>query len=134
MAFTLKTENGKATGKARNASSTRQESEYDGLWINVGVHSKDEETGEENFVRLPRGIAVADLVDHKVYANTNEDWAAEATLANTIMNLLREEGMKLGEGEAMPVNLSVQLYRRQEAVEQVAPAADTSDVKAKLFG
>lgn len=130
MAFTLATENGKRT---KAATANRQESEFDGLWINVGVHSSDEE-GEEKFVRLPRGIAVSDLVDHKVYANTNEDWAAEATLANTIMNLIREEGMKLDEGESMPVNLSVQLYRRQETVEQVASVTDTSNVKAQLFG
>ena len=130
MAFTLATNNNK-----RTATSNREKSEFDGLWINVGVYSAFEGgEGNEKFVRLPRGIAVDDLLDHKVYPNTNEDWAAEATLANTIMGLIREEGLKLGEGKAMPINLSVQLYRRQEAVEQVAPAADTTDVKEQLFG
>lgn len=131
MAFTLATNNGRRTNNA--APAAREESEFDGLWINVGVHSANED-GTENFVRLPRGIAVSDLTDHKIYQNTNADWAAEASLANTIMNLIREEGLKLEEGEAMPINLSVQLYRRQEAVEQVAAPADTTDVKSQLFG
>lgn len=126
--------NTKARSKpsTRNAS-TADEDEYAGLWINVGVVTEDED-GETNFNRLPRGIAVSDLKDHRVYQNTNADWASEATLVNSIMNMIREKGLTLEEGEAMPINLSVQLYRRQEAVDQVAPASVDEDLAAKLFG
>lgn len=113
----------------------REVSEFDGLWINVGVNTKDEETGEENFVRLPRGIAVADLQTRKVYENMNEDFAADLNLTNSIIEMIREAGLQLEEGESKNINLSVQLYKRQEAVETapVSKAANES-LKAQLFG
>lgn len=129
MAFTLATSN----KRTATTSNTREESEFDGLWLNVGVATSEEEDGDTKFVRLPRGIAVSDLQDHKVYANTNPEWAAEAQLVNSIMDMIRKRGLTLAEGEAMPINLSVQLYRRQEQVEQVAAPADTSDLESQLF-
>lgn len=128
MAFTIKTN--RAAAKAKTADD---EDEFAGLWINVGVET--EADGEEGtkFNRIPRGIAVSDLKDHKVYASTNPDWAAEANLVNSIMSMIRAKGLELAEGEAVPINLSVQLYRRQEQVEQ-APTAVDSDLESKLFG
>ena len=135
MAFTLATKNGKRTSTSSGAS-TREESEFDGLWINVGVTSAIEgaEDGETKFIRLPRGIAVSDLADHKVYANTNPDWAAEATLANGIMDVIRQAGLELEEGESIPLQLHVQLYKRQEQVEQAPASADTADLRASIIG
>jgi hypothetical protein len=128
MAFKL---NAKPTNNTRAARS--EDDEYAGLWINVGVVTEDEESGETKFNRLPRGIAISDLQDHRVYASSNPDWAAEATLVNSVMSMIREAGMSLEEGEAKPINLSVQIYRRQEQVEQVAPASVDADLQEKLF-
>lgn len=131
MAFTIQTKR----PSNNSTAATRDEDEFAGLWINVGVETSVEgEDGEDTkFNRLPRGIAVSDLNDHKVYASTNSDWAAEANLVNQIMGMIRDQGLKLAEGEAVPINLSVQLYRRQEQVEAANTTVD-ADLQAKLFG
>lgn len=133
MAFTLKTNR---SNNNNGSQAARDEDEFAGLWINVGVNTAEEgnEDGETKFNRLPRGIAVSDLTDHKIYASTNPDWAAEAQLVNSIMNMIRQKGLQLAEGESIPINLEVQLYRRQEAVDQVAPASVDADLESKLFG
>lgn len=137
MAFKIATSR---TNTARANAAKADEDAYAGIWINVGVVT--EEKGEdgavvEKFNRLPRGIAVSDLTDHRLYANSHErnpDWAEEATLVNQIMNMVREAGLELEEGESKPINLSVQLYRRQEQVSAAPiPTADEDDLKAKLF-
>jgi len=131
MAFTIATKS-----RTNKTAAARDEDEFAGLWINVGVDTAaSEDEGEEtHFNRLPRGIAVSDLKDHKIYASTNPEWAEEAKLVNSIMDMIREEGLKLEEGESRPINLSVQLYRRQEQVEQVASSVDDKDLKNQLFG
>lgn len=132
MAFTIAT---KRPSNKTAGAATRDEDEFAGLWINVGVETsvEGEDDGDTKFNRLPRGIAVSDLNDHRVYASTNPDWAAEANLVNSIMAMIREKGLELEEGEAIPINLSVQLYRRQEQVEQAATSVDAG-LKDKLFG
>lgn len=135
MAFTLTTTKNKRTATEKNFPNDQYE--LDGLWINVGVitaPSEDSEDSETRFNRLPRGIAVSDLVDHKIYASSNPEWAEEAQLVNSIMDMIREEGLKLEEGESKPINLSVQLYRRQEQITQVAPTHDDANLKSQLFG
>ena len=133
MAFTVATTKNNRSTKAQPA---QEESEYAGLWINVGVLTQNEAAeGEEpttHFNRLPRGIAVADFVDHKIYANSNPDWRCEAELVNEIMAYIREKGLTLEEGESIPINLSVRLYRRQEQVEPVK-AKINPGLKAQLF-
>lgn len=130
MAFTLKT-NRKTNTKAAD------EDEFAGLWINVGVVTEDEDgEGTPHFNRLPRGIAVSDLTENKVYASTyerNPEWAEEATIVNSLINKIREVGATLEEGEAKPVNLSVQLYRRQEQVEAVPGKAEVAIDLDALF-
>lgn len=138
MAYSLNSDR-KTAGNTRGRTSEREVSEYDGLWVNVGVQSEEvnEETGETEikFNRIPRGIAVADFVDHRVFASSNPQWAKEANLINGIMDLIREAGLELEEGESKPLNLSVQLYRRQETVEAApAPAASKDKLKSQLFG
>ena len=138
MAFTIASNRAKSPVTKRAAAA--DEDQFAGIWINVGVVT--EEAGEdgktvEKFNRLPRGIAVSDLVDHRLYANSaerNPEWAEEATLVNQIMDIVREQGLTLAEGESTPINLSVQLYRRQEQVAAAPiPTADSADLKAKLF-
>lgn len=137
MAFTIATNRAKSTVTKRAAAA--DEDQFAGIWINVGVVTEETVDGEvvEKFNRLPRGIAVSDLVDHRLYANSaerNPEWAEEATLVNQIMDIVREQGLTLAEGESKPVNLSVQLYRRQEQVAAAPiPTADAADLKSKLF-
>ncbi len=130
---------------ATGGQTLQEESEFAGLWVNVGVDQvaadaeKDPETGEYRkedvtFARLPRGIAVSDLKEHKLYASSNPEWAAEAQLVNSIINLIRERGLELEEGESIPINLSCRIYRRQEQVEQVADRKTTSSIESQLFG
>lgn len=121
------------TRNTRAAATVQDEDEYAGLWINVGVETAESEEGETHFNRLPRGIAISDLKDHKIYASTNPEWGEEAQLVNSIMDMIREKGLTLAEGESMPINLSVQLYRRQEQVEQVASRQVSADLESKLF-
>lgn len=137
MALKLAASNSRSTVTKRVQAD---DDAYAGIWINVGVVTEEKgEDGEvtEKFNRLPRGIAVSDLVDHRLYANSHErnpEWAEEATLVNQIMDMVREAGLELEEGESKPINLSVQLYRRQEQVASAPiPTADSDDLKAKLF-
>jgi len=113
------------------------EDEFAGLWINVGVVTAPEgEEGGEKFNRLPRGIAVSDLTEHRIYANSHErnpEWAEEAQIVNALIAKIREKALTLEEGQSMPLNFSVQLYRRQEQVESVAAPEVNLDLDG-LFG
>ena len=134
MAFKLATK----TASTRTRAAQTDEDEYAGLWINVGVATEVEGEGEASvkFNRLPRGIAVSDLVPHRIYANSaerNPEWTEEAVLVNALIEKIREAGSKLGEGESMPLNFSVQLYRRQEQVASVATPEVNIDLDS-LFG
>lgn len=119
-------------------AQTREPSEFDGLWINFGrtVERADEEGNPtEKFVRMQRGVAVSDLEEHKIYATTNPEWKADATLINQITQQIRKKGLTLEEGESVTLNLDVVLYRKQEAVETVAVDTIDEDALAEdLFG
>ena len=125
MAFKPAASKTLATSNARRTTNQVDEDEFAGLWINVGVVTADESDEEDSttkFNRLPRGIAVSDLTEHRIYANSyerNPEWAEEAQIVNALIQKIREKAVTLEEGEAMPINLSVQLYRRQEQVESV---------------
>lgn len=125
------------TAPARNTNVRRmntEESPYDGIWLNIGLKMDDGE-GTEKFARLPRGIAVADLVPHKIYASTNPEWAEEAKAVNSLIAVLQKAGLDLDEGEARELKLSVQIYRRQEQVEQVETTSiSEDDLTAAIFG
>ncbi|UAT28852.1 hypothetical protein PP753_gp13 [Dinoroseobacter phage vB_DshP-R7L] len=136
MAFKLATK----TASTRTKAAQADEDEFAGLWINVGIATAVEgEEGDEaavKFNRLPRGIAVSDLTPHRIYANSaerNPEWTEEAVLVNALIEKIREAGSKLGEGESMPLNFSVQLYRRQEQVASVATPEVDVDLDS-LFG
>lgn len=130
-----------AAKKTLTATKSRatnvDEDEFAGLWINVGVITAPEgEEGGEKFNRLPRGIAVSDLMEHRIYANSHErnpEWAEEAQIVNALIQKIREKSAELAEGESMPLNFSVQLYRRQEQVESVAAPEVNVDLDS-LFG
>ena len=117
MAFKLTT---KPT--TNNKPAQVDEDEYTGVWLNLGIVTEDEK-GNKKFNRLPRGVAVSDLEPHPIYAKSAErspEWTAEATLVNALIAKIQEAGLKLKEGESVPIELSVQLYRRQEQLASVA--------------
>jgi len=108
--------------------------EFQGLWLNVGIMQVGEEEGDTpNFVRLPRGVAVSDLKPRKLYANMDPDFAASANLMNQLITEIQKKALTLGEGESIPVNLSVQLYRRQEEAVQADTPAANQDLAEALF-
>lgn len=119
---------------ARGASAAVQETnEFDGFWLNLGVQMGTE--GEETtFVRLPRGVAVSDLKPRKIYESMDPDFAAQASLMNRLITIIQSKCAGMAEGDSIPINLEVVLYRRQEESE-VAPAKEeTADLEKALFG
>lgn len=130
MAFKL------ASKTTTNRKSTQvDEDEYTGVWINFGVIVKDEE-GNEQFTRFPRGVAVSDLDLHSIYAHSaerNPEWTQQALLINALIEKIREASNTLKEGESMPLNFSVQLYRRQEQIPSVEAPKIDMDLD-KFFG
>ena len=117
----------KLTTKPNRSTTKVDEDEFAGLWINTGVITEDKD-GNESFNRLSKGIAVSDLALYPIYAKSaekNPDWAEEATLINALTTKIQDAGKKLEEGESISLNLSVQLYRRQEQVAlATAPKVD----------
>ena len=116
MAFKL------TTKPTTNKPVQVDEDEYTGVWLNFGIITEDEK-GNKKFNRLPRGVAVSDLDLHPIYAKSAErspEWTAEATLINALITKIQEASLKLKEGESIPIELSVQLYRRQEQLAAVA--------------
>jgi hypothetical protein len=110
--------------------------EYTGLWLNIGVYQSDpdaEEGTKPAFVRLPRGVAVSDLKTRRIYDNMDAEFAASANLMNQLIEEIRKKGLTLGEGESVPVNLTVYLYRRQEETVQAATPAANEELSKALF-
>lgn len=108
--------------------------EFQGLWLNLGVfQSSNDEGVEPKFVRLPRGVAVSDLNPRKIYDNMDPDFAASANLMNQLIAEIQKKARTLTEGEAVPINLEVQLYRRQEEAAATNSPADNEDLATALF-
>lgn len=130
-----------ATPNTARRTTERQASPFDGYWLNLGVNvdMKDTDTGEvvQKFVRLPRGVAVSDLEEQRVYASTranNPEWAAQADVINAIIKLIQQGSAELEEGESVELDLKVQLYRKQEAeVDNSASTVDMDALAANLF-
>jgi hypothetical protein len=130
-----RTRKSQTRGRVNSRSDEREASEFEGLWINVGVITGDEnDEDSQSFNRLPRGIAVEDLVTRKVYDNMDPDFASSVRLMNQIIEMIRRKGLELDEGESIPLNLSVQLYRRQEEAQDNGTDDVDPDLEAKLFG
>lgn len=123
------------TRKTSNVRNIREDNndEFEGIWLNLGVQMKGEDDEESTFVRLPRGVAVSDLKTRKVYDSMDPAFAAQVNLMNQIIELIQRKGLELAEGESVPVNLEVQLYRRQEEAE-AAPVTSNKELATSLFG
>lgn len=124
----------KRSSAAANAVET---SEYDGFWINVGVYIGEGEN--QKFVRLPRGIAVSDLVARKLYESMDPEFATQVHIMNEMIAGIQEmclkanEGKPMTEGQSMTINLSAQLYRRQEGTEAAPEPELSSSIRKALF-
>ncbi len=125
----------KSTQRGNRAPILDQNSEYQGLWINIGVSMAPAPGSDATpaFVRLPRGVAVADLQPRKIYDNMDPEFAGQAKLMNQLIVEIQKKALTLEEGGSCPINLEVMLYRRQEeSAETEAPMAN-ADLAAALF-
>lgn len=123
-----------STRRASGTAGTREASEFDGLWINAGVNMPTGDGDETKFVRLPRGIAVSDLKQRKVYETMDPDFAAEVAIMNTVIAEIQAAALDLAEGESKEISMDLRLYRRQEEAEVIANKDDTASVREALFG
>jgi hypothetical protein len=109
--------------------------EFNGLWINAGVlQASPKKDVAPNFVRLPRGIAVSDLKPRKIYDNMDPEFAASANLMNQLILEIQKKALTLAEGESVPINLEVQLYRRQEESATASTPVENEELSSALFG
>jgi len=115
--------------KAPAAATT---SPWDGLYRNPGLTMGEGEDGK--FVRIPRGVALADLKPRKIYDNMDADFAAEVEIMNEVIAALHAAGLPLKEGESVAVNLECRIYRRMEGVEAPVSNEVKSSVQKALFG
>jgi hypothetical protein len=128
----------KASKAVSKPAATQEASEFDGFWINVGAYMGEGEDAKH--VRLPRGIAVSDLKMRKVYETMDPDFAAQVEMMSEMILAIQEacltggnNGKPLAEGQAIPVELSAMLYRRQEEAEVVRDKEVVTNVRKALF-
>lgn len=120
--------------RAQRGSVISEADEFEGLWINVGVLQAGAEEGDApTFVRLPRGVAVSDLKPRKVYDNMDPTFAGQANLMNQLIKEIQKKALTLAEGESIPINLEVQLYRRQEESSKSETPIANGELAAALF-
>lgn len=116
-------------GNTRNTRRQSEESEFDGIWLNLGKTSKD--TG--NFVRFNRGVALSDLIPKKLYEGMDDEFRSESVFMNKMLKALQTKAETLDEGESVSVKLEVVLYRRQEGLDNDGSEKLDRDVEADLF-
>ena len=125
------------TSTARKAAAESETSEFDGFWLNFGAYMGDGENAK--FVRLPRGIAVSDLKQRKIYETMDPEFAAQVEMMNEMILVIQEacltgnDGKPLAEGQGIPVEFSGMLYRRQEEAEVVRDTETATNVRKALF-
>lgn len=123
--------------KSRNTRlAAVAETKSDPLWLNLGMYitaPTEEDPAATKFVRLPRGVCVADLVPKKIYQGTSEQNRSEITLINQVLQHIQDAGSKLTSGESIKINLDVELYHRQDDIVDVTPATDNAELKLNLF-
>jgi hypothetical protein len=123
----------RAKARSTTAAAPAAQDEYAGLYINPGIWVGTED--DPKFVRFPRGVAVSDLFERKLYEKMDPEFAAEQDLLNQRIARIKAKALTLDEGEYVVLNIPVVLYRKQEAVE-MAPVAkpDATAIDEELFG
>ena len=117
------------------AAGQREPSEYDGMWINVGVNVQDPENPEQTqFIRLSRGIAIGDLKPKKIYPNMSPEFAAQVKIENRMLMEIQQKALTLEEGESVSSDaLAVQVYRRNEEIDQDTISSEDEAESLNLF-
>ena len=94
------------------------------LWANIGY--EDEVEGRIN---LPYNLPIEHM-RHKDTSGKNPDWAVQSTLANALLDQLRELALSLEPGQrlVLPVNFTVELYRAEDKT----AVANSDDVQARV--
>ena len=94
------------------------------LWANIGY--EDEVEGRIN---LPYNLPIEHM-RHKDTSGKNPDWAVQSTLANALLDQLRELALTLEPGQrlVLPVNFTVELYRAEDKT----AVANSDDVQARV--
>lgn len=101
------------------------------FWLNIGYHVEDPATGEQKFVSLPLGIPLDQCTPVKTNSS-NADWAAFQAARNDLLEQLIEAGSELKSGEAIGINLEVQLRRVNEEAAPTAAKHDNPYVRRVL--
>ncbi len=125
----------KPTARGSRAPLIGEVDEYQGLWINIGVHMAAAEGSKATpaFVRLPRGVAVSDLKPRKIYDAMDPEFAGQANLMNQLIEEIQKKALTLEEGQSIPINLEVTLYRRQEESAKTETPMANADLAKALF-
>lgn len=105
-----------ATNSNRNRNNNpvfREETPYDGCWINIGYLSIDPETGEERFSRLSQGVNAGALTYTRIGKNTTPAFAKSATIANQLTAAIHKicEGLEEGDSQMLNKKLSIQVFK-----------------------
>ena len=125
-----------ANGRNDNGNGNPETEKYRKFWVNIGAYTEDEENDPEgeSFIRLPRGVAVSDLIPHKIYEKSDPEWAAQAKKINAIIDLIRESCENLKEGESVPLSIHARVYRAQEELEtNPSDDVDMDNLRDQLF-
>ena len=130
--ITTVSKNTTARRQVAGSTAVQETNEFDGFWLNLGVQMGSEEAS--TFVRLPRGVAVSDLKPRKVYESMDPEYAAQTALMNRLITLIQSKCTGMSEGDSIPINLEVVLYRRQEESEVASAPEETNDLEKALFG
>lgn len=77
------------------------------LWLNVGY----ERNGK--FINLPFGLPI-DTMNPAAVRGQNPDWLKQVTAQNALLDMLKKAGMQLEPGQAVTLNLEIQLRRVNE--------------------
>lgn len=135
MSIISRTSTARANPNAPTARRERQPSEFDGFYLNAGICVEGENEGDEpRFLRLNRGVAIADLAPGKIYPNMSEEFASDTSVLNDVIEGLQERCREMEDGESVVVNLELRLYKTQKEAEVTKDPEAKKTMRKALFG
>ena len=114
----------KPSATSSNSGGSDSKTPPSTLWANIGY--EDEVEGRIN---LPYNLPIEHM-RHRDTSGKNPDWAVQSTLANALLDQLRELALSLEPGQrlVLPVNFTVELYRAEDKT----ATANSDDVVARI--
>lgn len=138
--MSLITNRTRSNNVAGNTKTNDKVGEYDHLattYINVYMEQEvEQEDGSTvvNRIKVPLGIDMSRLRDRGVYASQSPEMQQQTELLNTMLAELRETAENMEEGQTIDLALGVEIYKRQEAIENSRTSSDVKNaVKSALF-